>query len=308
MNDTYELNNDTSFSIAPAWGCNLISWSVGGVEMMYCPEDLPRTAQKITGGGNPLLFPSVGRTWDHSSGNPVAGTYRIFGHDKPYFMPSHGVLFMSEFCKVDEQIASDSITAAYETRISDNIREENYPFDLGMTQRFTLKASSIELESTIINHGDAPAPCAFGYHPYFGISNSERQGVTVRMPVARRLLTTSDTILLTGESEPTDGVFDLQPDIYYDHAYGEPTGSRMTLTDRSAGHTIKVDFDEKSEIFFLYSPDGSDFVCIEPWTRGLGAYESLKDPNWTDGKLIPVLQPGETMVFKATFSVSSEIS
>ena len=53
---------------------------------MYCPEDLPGSAQKITGGGNPLLFPSVGRTWDHSSGVPVVGTYRIYGLDKTYFM------------------------------------------------------------------------------------------------------------------------------------------------------------------------------------------------------------------------------
>jgi aldose 1-epimerase len=272
--------------------------------MMYCPKDLPRTAKKITGGGNPLLFPSVGRTWDHSSGEPVPGVYRIFGHDKPYFMPSHGVLFLSEFRKVDEKIASDSVTAVYQTRISEKVREENYPFDLGFTQQFILRTGSVELQSTIVNYDSIPAPCAVGYHPYFAISNPEREGVTARLPVARRLLTTHDTILLTGESEPTDGIFDLQPNIYYDQAYGEPTGTRMSLVDRRAGHTVHVDFDNNCELFFLYSPDGSDFVCIEPWTRGLGAFESLKDPGWESGKLIPVLQPGETIEFKATFGVS----
>jgi galactose mutarotase-like enzyme len=273
--------------------------------MMYCPKDLPRTAQKITGGGNPILFPSVGRTWDHSSGRPVQGTYRIFEHDRPYFMPSHGVLFVSEFHKTSERIASDSITAVYDTRISEKAREENYPFDLALTQKFVLRAGSVELQSTITNHDSVPAPFAFGYHPYFAISNPQREGVTVRMPVAKHLLTTPDTVLLTGESEPTDGVFDLKPDIYYDHAYGEPTGTRMSLTDRNAGHTVYVDFDEKSELFFLYSPDGSEFVCIEPWTRGLGGFEALKDPGWESGKTIPVLQPGETVEFRATFSVSS---
>ncbi len=271
---------------------------------MYCPEDLPQTAQKITGGGNPILFPSVGRTWDHSSGEPVAGVYRVFGHEKPYFMPSHGVLFMSEFRKIDEQTTSDSITTAYETRISEKIREASYPFDLSLTQRFTLKANSVELESTIINHGGVPAPCAFGYHPYFAISNPKREGITVRMPVAKRLLLTPDTILLTGESEPTDGIFDLQADLNYDQPFGEPTGTRMSIIDRNAGHTINVDFDKKCELFLLYSPAGSDFVCIEPWTRGLGAFEQLKEPDWESGKLIPVLQPGEVMDFKATFSVN----
>ncbi len=258
MEDTYELGEGCSCSIAPEWGCNLFSWMAGGVEMMYCPKDLPRTAEKITGGGNPILFPSVGRTWDHSSGKPVPGIYRIFGHDKPYFMPSHGVLFMSKFHKADEQIASDSVTAVYETRISEKIREKNYPFDLGFTQQFILRTNSVELQSTIINHDSIPAPCAFGYHPYFAVSNSEREGVAVRMPVARRLLTTPDTILLTGESEPTNGVFDLRPNVYYDQPYGEPTGTRMSLADRNAGHTVYVDFDEKCELFFLYSPDGSE--------------------------------------------------
>jgi aldose 1-epimerase len=299
--DTYELKQGTSFKIAPDWGCNMFSWVVGGKELIYCPEDLPATAKKITGGGNPLLFPSVGRTWDRSSGEPVQGSYRIYGHDKTYFMPSHGILFLSQWHKSDESRDADSITAIYDLTIPDKVKEENYPFDVAFSHKFTLKPESVELEATITNVGDTPAPVAFGYHPYFKISNPQREGVEVRLPVTKHLMLTKDTVLLTGESEDTNGVVQLQPDIYYDNAFSNPTGTRMSLIDRRAGHTIHVDFDEKLELFFLYSPDDSDFVCIEPWTRGLGAYEYLRNPGWESGELIPVLQPGEVVKYGAAF-------
>lgn len=300
----YILNDSNSISIAPAWGCNLFSWIVDGKELMYCPPDLPETARKITGGGNPILFPSVGRTWDLSSGEPVPGRYRIYGDDKAYFMPSHGILFLSEFRKVRESQTAERVAVVYETRVSEKIREENYRFDLSFAQSYTLRPGSVELESVITNHDRKPAPCAFGYHPYFAISNPQREGITVRLPVTRELLMTPDTILPTGESQPSEGVFNLLDGIYYDRVFAEPTGTRMSLVDRRAGHTVNVDFDEKCELFLIYSPGESDFVCIEPWTRGLGVYGHLNEPGWEDGRLIPVLQPGETVRYGARFGVS----
>jgi galactose mutarotase-like enzyme len=64
-----------------------------------------------------------------------------------------------------------------------------------------------------------------------------------------------------------------------------------------------VDFDSKFEMLFLYSPDASSFVCIEPWTKGMGAYATLKDSGWENGEKIPVIGPGEKVEYKAAFSV-----
>ncbi|MHB9038182.1 MAG: aldose epimerase family protein [Armatimonadota bacterium] len=302
--DKYELSDGTSCEISPDWGCNLFSWTVDGKELMYCPDDYPEAAWKITGGGNPILFPSVGRTWDFSTGEPVQGIYRIHPSDKTWFMPSHGIIYNCKFEKIDETREPDRISVAYELQISEKVKADNYPFDIGLVQRFTLTHDAIELEATITNNDDSPAPAAFGYHPYFRISNSQREGVEVRLPVTKFLKTTEDTVLLTGESEDADGMIDLQPDLYYDHTFTGATGTRMSLIDSEAGHTIHVDYDKKFELFLVYSPDGSDFVCIEPWTRGLGAYMHLLEPEWQSGERIPVLQSGETVSYKATFSVS----
>ena len=118
---------------------------------------------------------------------------------------------------------------------------------------------------------------------------------------------TPDTILLTGESEHADGTYNLLDGIYYDWVFAGATDKRMSLIDRRAGHAIHVEFDEKCELFLLYSPGGSDFVCLEPWTRGLGAYGHLNEPGWNSGEMLPVLRPGETVAYVARFSVSGEM-
>lgn len=301
--DRYELSRGTSYAVARGWGCNLFSWIVDGRELMSCPAGLPDSARKITGGGAPILFPAVGRTWDLSSGEPVPGRYRVHGLDGTYTMPSHGIVFASEFARVDVTESPDRITATYQLRVPENVRAENYPFDVGLTQRFVFTPTSVELTAAMTNHGDTAAPVAFGYHPYFGVSSPERVGVEARLPITRSLLLTKDTVQLTGESEPADGVMALEAGRYYDNVFGGITGRRMQLIDRLAGHTINVDFDESVELLVVYAPDGADFMCLEPWTRGLGGFGSLREPGWEKGESVPVLQPGEIRTFTSRFSV-----
>ena len=53
----------------------------------------------------------------------------------------------------------------------------------------------------------------------------------------------------------------------------------MQLVDRPAGHTINIDFDETAELLVVYAPGGADFMCLEPWTRGLGGFGALRKPG-----------------------------
>jgi len=301
--DRYELDAQNSIAVAPGWGCNLFSWVAGGEERMYCPPDYPAGAFKITGGGNPLLFPAVGRTWDLTGTEPVQGRYRLHGSDRDWHMPSHGILFLCDFRKSDEWRTDDGLAVAYEAIVPDSVRAENYPFDVSYAQRYTLRPGHVEMEATATNRGETPAPAAFGYHPYFRISSPARTGVRAILPVRTRLLLMEDTVLPTGETEATDGVLDLEPDVYYDLAYAGPTGRRMSLLDREAGSAVHVDFGYWAELFFAYAPDGAGFFCIAPWTRGLGAFARLAEPGWESGEHIPVLQPGEKRTFETTFSV-----
>ncbi len=301
--DRYDLNEGTSFSIAPGWGCNLFSWRVNGAELMYTPPGYPAAATKITDGGNPILFPSVGRTWDRTVDPPVKGVYRIRGSDKTYSMPNHGILFFCDFRKIGEEKGDDRITATYELVVPEQVREENYPFDVGMVHSFTLTPTAVELRAVITNNGDSPAPVAFGWHPYFRISNSRREGVEVRVPVTKEVLLHPDLNLPTGETADTDGVIPLRPGVDYDNAFGCPNGRCMSVIDRKAGRSVHVDFGDWAELFLVYTPAGTDFVCIEPWTKGIGAFEELRNPGWENTDRILVLQPSESVTYESVFSV-----
>jgi galactose mutarotase-like enzyme len=303
MIDRYELASGATCSIAVEWGCNAYSWIVDGRELMYCPPELPAQATKVTGGGSPLLFPAIGRTWDLSVDPPVPGNYRIYGSDKTYFMPSHGIVYLSRFERVELDEGTDRISALYQLNTPQKVHEENYPFDVSYQQRFTLCDSSIEFETILINQGSTPAPVAFGHHPYFRISNAEREGVELHLPVTKWLKTNPDTVLFNGDSEPAGSVLKFEPDIYYDHVFAGVNGSRMSLIDAGAGSTIHVDFDEKFELLTVYAPDGADFVCIEPWSRGLGAFCYLDKPGWESGDIAPVILPGQTRTMRVKYGV-----
>jgi aldose 1-epimerase len=218
-------------------------------------------------------------------------------------MPSHGLVYRGKFVKTEEEQCGDRSSALYRLDIPAKVLEESYPFDVAYSQRFTLTPKSIELETVLTNNGASPAPMAFGHHPYFRVSNPAREGVEVRLPVTKWLKLDPETILFTGESEPAEGVLKLEAGVYYDHVFAGLTGSRMSLVDKQAGRTIHVDFDENFELMTVYAPDGSEFVCIEPWTRGLGAFGELNKPGWESGELIPVIKPGETRTLRAVFGV-----
>jgi aldose 1-epimerase len=305
--DRYELACGTSYSIARGWGCNLMSWVVNGQEMIYCPDDLPAHAAKITGGGTPILFPSVGRTWDLSSGAPVLGPYRIHGSDATYLMPNHGIVFQSEFTRTELVASPDLVAATYSLRAPESVHRENYPFDVDLVQSFALKPDRVDLSAQITNSGKAPAPVAFGYHPYFRVSNPQREGVEIRLPATKELLLTPDTVLPTGETRKFDGALKLAAGRKYDNLFAGLNGRRMSLLDSRANRAIHVDFDDKTELLVVYAPDNSEFVCIEPWTRGLGAFMKLEDPDWPKTDAVRVLQPGETMAFGVGFSVARAV-
>lgn len=303
MIDRYQLADGASCSIAVGWGCNVISWSVKGEELMFCPPELPQQATKASGGGSPLLFPAIGRTWDLNVEPAVFGEYKIYGSDKTYYMPSHGILFLSAFSRIALEEQPDRISATYQLEVPDEVREQNYPFDVAYTQRFTLTADGIEFETTITNRGEKAAPVAFGHHPYFRISNPRRDGVEVHLPVTEWLKTNPATVLFNGESESADQVLKLKPEVYYDHVFAGTVGNRMSLIDQIAGRRVHVDFDDNFEHLTVFSPDGSDFVCIEPWTRGLGAFCYLDEPGWENSYSVPVLRGGQTKTLKVRFGV-----
>jgi galactose mutarotase-like enzyme len=299
--DTYKVRPSTEFVIAPLFGCNLVSWTIDDRPVFYCPEDFERRPEKFFSGGNPVLFPAVGRTWDMSGEEPIFGEYRIYGDPNVYRMPIHGILPDGHFQKRRERVAGERVEVEYLFTLRQTIQDADYPFDVRLTLRYILKAGTIRMEADMENRGSTPAPVAFGYHPYFYLE--DRQGVHVHLPCSEQLTLDREHSIPIGREPSSSNVITLDDSTMYDNVFAGMTGRRASIVDPKAGRTIHIDFDENIENLVIYSRPGEKFVCLEPWTKGLGAFGSLYKPNWQESGDINILQPGEIRTTQVSYTV-----
>ncbi|WP_201313802.1 aldose epimerase [Dyella sp. EPa41] len=75
-----------------------------------------------------------------------------------------------------------------------------YPFAIDLTVTYTLDAAGLALEAVMRNVGDQAAPCFFGWHPYFRLSDLPIDSWELQVPADSVVRTGSDFIPLPAES------------------------------------------------------------------------------------------------------------
>lgn len=245
-------------------------------------------------GRAPVLFPIVGML--------AGGTYRLGG--KTYAMPKHGFARTSLF-EIGE-VSGDS--ASFLLRPSDQTRAV-YPFEFLLTMSFALSGATLTCSATIANHGDAPMPASFGFHPAlrwplpFGqprtghrIEFAEPEPEDIRridgqgmlLPEAFATPVNGQTLVLD------DRLFEADA-LIFDHLrsrslrYGAPTGPQL-----------RFDFHDLP-ILGVWTKPGADYICIEPW-------QGINDPAGFDGDIfakpgIVAIAPGSSRTFTMTITV-----
>ena len=302
--DEYTVGDSTSYAIAPEFGGNLCRWRMSGADILYSPPGFPNASMRVYDGGIPLMFPSVGRTWDRTAAQPVSDRYRIWDDSETRSMPIHGILPLCRWTKRAEALGACEVSATYELEVPPSIAAAHYPYAVSYLQTFVLTAESVEIHASLTNNGARTAPVAFGLHPYFRLSNSARIGVSIHLPCTHRVELDDELLVPTGKTTPLVGPFGFDHTASYDAAFSGMNGKQARLVDRNAGHEIAIEIDDSIEMFVLYAPLNASFVCIEPWTRGLGAYETLRDGHWTAGETIAALNAGETKSVSVRFVVT----
>jgi aldose 1-epimerase len=73
-----------------------------------------------------------------------------------------------------------------------------YPFAIDLTVHYTLDANGLTLEAVMHNVGDQAAPCFFGWHPYFKLSESPIEGWELQIPADSVVRTDEDFIPIAG--------------------------------------------------------------------------------------------------------------
>ena len=110
----------------------------------------------------------------------------------------HGFVRDADFA-VAELVAEGSSASAILSTSAIRPRP-GYPFSIDLAVRFTLGAAGLELTATMRNVGDRAAPCFFGWHPYFRVSDGKVDEWLLEIPAGTLICTDSRTIALPGKA------------------------------------------------------------------------------------------------------------
>ena len=187
-----------------------------------------------------------------------------------------------------------------------------YPFPFALTVRYELiQANQLPLGSvttdrmcalrvgySAVNTGSQPSPAAFGWHPYFTLSNESVDDLTLSLPT-RTAIVLDDDMIPTGRQPVEQAATILLRDQTLDTPFFiEPTGTsgngesfaETVLASEKTGTRLIVGQEAgpgKLNFLVCYTPAGRDSVAIEPLTANADAFNN--------GEGLVVLESGDSL-------------
>lgn len=196
------------------------------------------------------------------------------------------------------------------TTLSTSIRRlAGYPFGIDLAVSMTLDAAGLTVEAHMRNRGDEPAPCFFGWHPYFRVSDGAANDWMLEIPARTLIRTGADLIALPGGAAYVP--LDDSPALDFrrsrriggsilDQEYGDLIADsdgrfRTRLTDPSTGFGISV-WQERGVMHAFTGDtlkrDARRSIALEPMECMANAFNR---PEWADAIR---LDPGAQRVYR----------
>jgi galactose mutarotase-like enzyme len=266
------------------WNVTLGDGSIRDV--LYWPENADFTEIAKVRGGNPILFPFNGRSFDQGQ---IFHWRAADGVRRP--MPMHGLARQGKFevTRLDARGFSARFVPDAEAR-------ECYPYDYEFTVTYRFDALGLSCEFSLTNLGREPLPWSAGHHFYFTLPWSEgttRADYLIRIPATKRFrhdptgALVSGPVLQTEETFAHPGLADAihsglrSPEAVFGEK-GRPGDVAVRLGTTKLPPTDAV--------FVTWTPaDDSPFFCVEPW---------MGPPNAVENKLgLSLVPKGETQKF-----------
>lgn len=253
-----------------------------------------------------IMAPFAGRIAD--------ARYRFGGRDydlQPGVAPGqresrHGFVRDTDFTVADLVAQAGSARVSLRTSIG---RQPGYPFAIDLAVSFILDAAGLTLAVHMRNVGDAPAPCFFGWHPYFRVSDGVADEWLLEVPARTLIRTGTDLIALSGDEAyvPLDAAPGLDfrrarlvggtvLDQGYTDLIVEADGRiRTRLTDPNSRFSLTV-WQERG-VMHAFTGDTlkSDIrrsIALEPMECMANAFNR---PEWSDALR---LDPGAERVYR----------
>ncbi|MEB3274839.1 MAG: aldose epimerase [Prochlorothrix sp.] len=266
---SYILTDEATQSevvIIPERGGIITEWRIQGQDLFYLDRERLKDPKLSIRGGNPILFPICG--------NLPQDQYQVAGNS--YTLVQHGFGRNLPWTVLEQ--STDPLSLSVQLTSNDQTRS-GYPFEFAVTYTYVVQGTSLEVRQRYENQGDRPMPFSVGFHPYFGISDSNKGQLQYNFPVKQW------QVKETGELLPFEGLDFSQAEI--DMAFPGVTGSVATVTDPTRSLTITVEYDSPFKTLVFWTVQGKDFYCLEPWSAPRNAMNTGTD--------LITLAPGEVL-------------
>lgn len=240
------VDGSSVVEIAPQRGGMVTRFAAGDRELFYLDDATFRDETKNVRGGNPVLFPSPG---------PLASERFTWG-GRSGSMKQHGFARTRAWSVV----AEGDRALTLELRSDDETRAQ-FPWDFVVRMHHRLSGARLRITQEIENTSDAPMPFAFGFHPYFLVSDKALAKIPTR---ARRAFdnVTKKEVDIGGPIDLTQKEVDLH---LLDH------GATDATLDLGDGTRVIVRTSPEYHRWVIWTLAGKDFVCLEPWTAAADA-------------------------------------
>jgi galactose mutarotase-like enzyme len=232
----------------------------------------------------PVLFPIVGR---------LAGD-TLRHHGQAYRMTQHGFARDMRFDWVERQPDGCRLVLrdCPATRAA-------YPFGFTFEIAYRARDTALTVTYTVTNPGDVTLPVSFGAHPAFrwplvpGIAK-EDHAVIFEHDEPYPLRGVQDGLLtVANRPSPVQGRhLSLSRELFTrDALIFEAPRSRRVRYESGAGVSVTVSWEGFSQLG-LWSRDGGEFLCIEPW-QGMASPAGF-DGEFEDKPWLVRIRPGES--------------
>ena len=281
----------SSFLALPELGARLMNWNVtlgdGSVrDIIYWPET--DNLDNIAGvrGGNPILFPFAGRSYDRGD---IHHWRADDGVRRP--IPIHGLARQGRFHAI--RLDEGGFSAQFSP---DAAAQAAYPYDYEFVVSYRFEPLGIFVELQLSNLGNIPIPWSAGHHFYFTLPwnpGRTRRDYLLETTATKHLVRDEQGGLASGprlgprETLDTKELVDvihtgLRRDVF---AVTEvPTGERLLFRSGMANSNAR-----DLAVVTWTLDDKSPFYCIEPW---------MGPPNAAETKVgLHHVAPGQSQKF-----------
>ncbi len=292
---TFTVGSST-YTIAPESGCRLVQWSLktaaGGREILHWPADTRDQPFAGIRGGNPILFPFCGRTFDQGLENH----WRSPGGER-LPMPRHGFARKGRF-----RVTSEDNSHVAATLIPSPEAMEAYPYAYAFTVEYRFEELALTVILRLRNDGDTAIPWSAGHHFYFNLpwhASARRKDYQLNMEARKCAYHGPDgKLVMEKDREPCH---DMADTALLDRIHWELRHNRVSFGPRGGGEDMHIligsdPVPPKGNAIVTWSESrDAPYYCVEPWMGPPNAAEHGKGLHWVG--------PGEEGAFTVQVSL-----